>query len=211
VAGAFGILEVVEAPEPLRGRRQPGEQVRQGLRIVAERLETAELERTVAIAAAHRAGLSVRQIAAAVRLSPARVHQLLHTPASAMNAPMPRVGEGGSTSAGHGSSPLAATAALVRECSRWLEQLDRGELVAVNVREPGELATEHVPVDRAQVRQVLQRTARDLEDLAARTGAQSEGTGSSRRERLADLLPKPRRLSPREERAQLRRQLDLDP
>ena len=47
--------------------------------------------------------------------------------------------------------------------------------------------------------------------LAARTGAQSEGTGSSRRERLADLLPKPRRLSPREERAQLRRQLDLDP
>jgi hypothetical protein len=89
---------------------------------VAKRLETAELDRIVAIAAAHRAGLSVRQIAAAVRLSPARVHQLLHAPASAMMAQMPRRREDGLTSAGDGSSvPLAATAALVRECSRWLE------------------------------------------------------------------------------------------
>jgi hypothetical protein len=99
----------------------------------------------------------------------------------------------------------------VRECSRWLEQLDRGELVAVNAREPGELPTEYVSVDRARVRQVLHRIARDLEDLAARNGAQSEGTEHSRRERLADLLPESRRLSPREERAQFRRQLGLDP
>jgi hypothetical protein len=203
---------VVDAPEQLRAAHQGEQQVRQSLRSVAERLETAELDRIVAIAAAHRAGLSVRQIAATVRLSPARVHQLLHTPASAMNAQMPRLGEVGSTSAGDGSSvPLAATAALVRECSRWLAQLDRGELVAVNVREPSELPAEYVPVDRAQVRQVLQRIARDLEDLATRNGAQSDRTDNSRRERLADLLPQPRRLSPREERAQLRRQLGLDP
>jgi hypothetical protein len=202
----------VDAPEQLRVSRQGEQQVRQSLRMVAERLETAELDRIVAIAAAHRAGLSVRQIAAAVRLSPARVHQLLHTPASATSAPMPRIWEGGPTSAGDGSNaPLAATAALVRECSHWLERLDRGELVAVNVRGPGELSTEYVPVDRAQVRHVLQRIARDLEDRAAGSGAQSEGPGLSRRERLADLLLGPPRLSPREERAQLRRQLGLDP
>ncbi len=42
-----------------------------------------EQERVTNIAAAHQVGLSVRQIAAAVRLSPARVHQLLHAPGSA--------------------------------------------------------------------------------------------------------------------------------
>jgi hypothetical protein len=99
----------------------------------------------------------------------------------------------------------------VRECSYWLERLDRGELVAVNLREPGELPTEYVPVGRAQVRQVLQRIARDLEDLVASSAAQSVGAGLSRREQLADLVPEPRRLSPREERAELRRQLGLDP
>jgi hypothetical protein len=98
----------------------------------------------------------------------------------------------------------------VRECSHWLERLDRGELVAVNLREPSELVTEHVPVDRAQVGQVLRRIARDLEGLAAHSGVQREGPGLSRRERLADLVPKPPRLSPREERAQLRRQLGLN-
>jgi transposase len=206
------ILGVVDAPEQRRERLQREQQVRHSLRLAAERLETAEEERIAVIAAAHRAGLSVRQIAAAVRLSPARVHQLLHTPATATGALAATVWEGGPTSAGDGSShPLAATAALLRECSQWLERLDRGELVAVNLREPSELRTEYVPVDRAQVAQVLQRIARDLEDLTARSGAQSEGSGLSRWEHLADLRPKPTRLSPHEERAELRRQLGLDP
>ena len=105
---------------------------------------------------------------------------------------MPKVWEGGPTPAGDGSHvPLAATAALVRE--------------------PGELPIEYVPVDRAQVRQVLQHITRELEDLATRNGAQSDGTGYSRRAHVADLLPKPRRLSPRAERTHLRRQLGLDP
>jgi hypothetical protein len=208
----YGIQKAVDASEQPRDRLQREQQVRQRLGILAERLETAATERIAAIGAAHRAGLSVRQIAAAVRLSPARVHQLLHTPASATGPPAPLVWKVGSTSAGHGSSVLlVATAALVRECGHWLEQLDRGELVTVNLAEPGERPTEYVLVDRAQIRQVLQRIARDLEDLAARSGAQPEGPGLSRRARLADLLPKPRRLSAREERAELRRQLGLDP
>jgi hypothetical protein len=84
----FGILRVVDVPEQPRHRLQAREQqVRHRLGIVADRLETAQPERSAAIGAAHRAGLSVRQIAAAVRLSPARVHQLVHTPASAAGTP----------------------------------------------------------------------------------------------------------------------------
>jgi hypothetical protein len=60
------------------------------LRFAAERLDSAEEDRVVNVAAADQAGLSVRQIAAAVRLSPARVHQLLHAPVSAA-AVAPRV------------------------------------------------------------------------------------------------------------------------
>jgi hypothetical protein len=199
----------VNAREQPRDRLQRQHQVQHGLRVAAERLETAETERIAAIVAAHRAGLSVRQIAAAVRLSPARVHQLLNTPGPTTGALASRVWEDAPPAAGDGSRiPLAATAALVRECSDWL---DRGQLVAANVREPAELAAEYVPVDRAQIRQVLQRIARDLEDLAASGGEQSAGLAHSRRERLADLLPQPHRRSPREERAELPRQLGLDP
>jgi hypothetical protein len=203
---------VVDAPEQWRERFQQEQQVRHALRIVADRLEAAEAERIAAIAAAHRVGLSVRQIAAAVRLSPARVHQLLHTPASATDTPAAMVWAGGPTQAGaEADARLAATAALLRECSEWLERLDRHEFVAVNLGEPTELQTEYVPVDRAQVCHVLRRIARELEGLAAGSGTQTEGPALTRRERLADLVPTPPRLSPREERAQLRRQLGLDP
>jgi hypothetical protein len=72
----------VDASEQSRERIQRERAVRDGLCLVADRLATAEVERRAAIAAAHQAGLSVRQIAVAVRLSPARVHQLLHAPMS---------------------------------------------------------------------------------------------------------------------------------
>src|SRR6266545_1314632 len=77
-----GILRGVDAPEQWRERFQREQLVRHRLRVAAERLDSAEEERVVNVAAAHQAGLSVRQIAAAVRLSPARVHQLLHAPVS---------------------------------------------------------------------------------------------------------------------------------
>src|SRR2546428_12919756 len=80
-----GILRGVDAPEQWREQLQREQQVRHSLRVAADRLESAEQERVANISAAHQAGLSVRQIAAAVRLSPARVHQLLllHAPVSA--------------------------------------------------------------------------------------------------------------------------------
>jgi hypothetical protein len=98
----------------------------------------------------------------------------------------------------------------------WVARMDVYEkdnniVVKAELPEPKEPHTECVPVQRARVSQVLQRIAHDLEDLAAGRGAQREGRGLSRRERLADLEPKQPRLSRREERAQLRRQLGLDP
>jgi hypothetical protein len=63
----------------------------------------------------------------------------------------------------------------------------------------------------SQVRQVLQEIAREIEGLAAGSAPANDEPGGSRRERLASLLPKPVRLSPREERVQLRRQFGLEP
>jgi hypothetical protein len=59
-----GILRGVGAPDQLRERLQREQQVRHSLRVAADRLESAEQERAANIAAAHHAGLSVRQIGA---------------------------------------------------------------------------------------------------------------------------------------------------
>src|SRR5438093_2558264 len=132
-----GILRGVDAPEQWRERFQREQHVRRSLRVTADRLESAEEERVVNIAAAHQAGLSVRQIAAAVRLSPARVHQLLHAPvsASAVHATTMKW-DSSTTQADAGSRvPLGGIAALLRECTEWLDRLDHEEVVPVNLRE----------------------------------------------------------------------------
>jgi hypothetical protein len=80
--------------------------------------------------------------------SQARVHQLLQTTTSGMLVPSAPAWAGGPPSAGPGSAvTLATTAALMRECSGWLERLDRGELVAAKLCEPTEPHTEYVPVE----------------------------------------------------------------
>ena len=208
-----GILDDVDAPEQWGERLQREQQVRHSLRVAADRLESAEQERVANIAAAHQAGLSVRQIAAAVRLSPARVHQLLHEPvsAAAVRATTMRWDSAATQTAAGSGAPLAGIAALVRECTEWLDRLDREEVVAVNLREATDPQTEYVAANRTQVRQVLQDIAREIEGLAAGSTPANDEAGGSRRQRLARLLPQPAALSPREERAQLRRQFDLEP
>src|SRR5712691_11353209 len=208
-----GILRCVDAPAQWRERLERQQQVRHSLRVAAERLESAEQERVVNIAAAHHAGLSVRQIAAAVRLSPARVHQLLHAPVSsaAVLATTMRW-DNSATQANAGSRvPLAGIAALLRECTEWLDRLDREEFVTVNLSEATDPQTEYVAADRAQVRQVLQEIAGEIESLAAGSTPANDKPVGSRRQRLASLLPKPARLSPHEERALLRRQFGREP
>ena len=208
-----GILRGVDAPDQWRERFQREQQVRHSLRVAADRLESAEQERVANIAAAHQAGLSVRQIAAAVRLSPARVHQLLHAPVSsaAVRATTMRW-DRSTTQADAGSRVrLGRIAALLRECTEWLDRLDHEEFVAVNLREATDPQTEYVAANRAQVHQVLQEIAGEIEGLAAGSTPANDEPGGTRRERLASLLPKAARLSPREERAQLRRQFGLEP
>ena len=203
----------MDAPEQWRERFQREQHVRYSLRVAAERLDSAEEERVVNLAAAHQAGLSVRQIAAAVRLSPARVHQLLHEPVSsaAVRATTMRWDSAATQTAAGSGAPLAGIAALVRECTEWLDRLDREEFVSVNLHEATDPQTEYVAADRAQVRQVLREIAREIEGLAAGSTPASAEPVASRRQRLASLLPKPARLSPHEERAQLRRQFGLEP
>ena len=208
-----GILRGVDAPEQWRERLQREQQIRHSLRVAADRLESAEQERVANIAAAHQAGLSVRQIAAAVRLSPARVHQLLHAPVSAVAVCATAMRwDSSATQAGANSGvPLAGIAALVRECTEWLDRLDREEFVSVNLHEATDPQTEYVAADPAQVRQVLREIAREIEGLPAGSTPASAEPVASRRQRLASLLPKPAQLSPHEERAQLRRQFGLEP
>jgi hypothetical protein len=203
----------VDAPEQWRERFQREQHVRYSLRVAAERLDSAEEERVVNVAAAHQAGLSVRQIAAAVRLSPARVHQLLHEPvsAAAVRATTMRWDSAATQTAAGSGAPLAGIAALVRECTEWLDRLDREEFVSVNLHEATDPQAEYVAADRAQVRQVLREIAREIEGLAAGSTPASAESVASRRQRLASLLPKPARLSPHEERSQLRRQFGLEP
>ena len=203
----------MDAPEQWRERFQREQLVRHCLRAAAERLESAEQERVVNIAAAHQTGLSVRQIASAVQLSPARVHQLLHAPvsSSAVRATTMRWDSSATQTGASSGLRLGSIAALVHECTEWLDRLDREEFVAVNLREATDPQTEYVAVDRAQVHQVLQEVAGEIEGLAAGSTPGNDEPGDSRRQRLASLLLKPARLSPREERAQLRRQFGLEP
>ena len=69
--------------QALRERWQREQRLRARLRLAGVRLEAAEVERVWAVVSAHRQGLSIRAIAAAVGLSRARVHQLLGAPAAA--------------------------------------------------------------------------------------------------------------------------------
>jgi hypothetical protein len=99
----------------------------------------------------------------------------------------------------------------VRECTEWLDRLDLEGFVSVNLHEATDPQTEYVAADGAQVRQVLREIAREIEGLATGSTPASAEPVASRRQRLASLLPKPARLSPYEERAQLRRQCGLEP
>src|SRR6266511_695201 len=73
----------MEPAEEFQRRWQRARQLGERLRLAAFRLEAAELGQAWAVASPHQQGLSIRAIAAAIRLSPARVHQLLNAPLAA--------------------------------------------------------------------------------------------------------------------------------
>jgi hypothetical protein len=129
--------------------------------------------------------VSIRQIDAATGLSHSRIHQLLqddescesptwlsllrahdHTAASEQDAEPPPA---------HAriQTRVAAEVEVLRWCLDWLERLERGEQVVVNLHPNTEDATAYVRFDQARVRRVLAWIAADL-DLLACHGAASE-------------------------------------
>jgi hypothetical protein len=117
---------------------------------------------------------------------------------------------------GPGGGPVSSL--YLRQCREWLERLDRGERVVVNLRPETDPETEYVAFDRPRVLRVLARIIADLDDLAGfppladEEKGQAEGAKARRihhRQRLAEPEPPPKRLSMREERAALRALLDL--
>src|SRR5262245_38129955 len=136
----------MDTREERRQRFLREQQTKKRLRTAMTRLHEAEQERIWAIVAASDAGLSIRQIATATGLSRSRIHQLLQDP-EAREIPIWLTHLRGRAHAGAGeadtelSSPQTAVQArltdeveVLRWCIDWLAQLERGEMVVVNLR-----------------------------------------------------------------------------
>ena len=143
----------METPEEVRRRVRREKQLAIRLQLATTWLETAQQERIWAIAAAYEAGLSIRKIAAATGLSPSRVHQLLSNEAREIPGWLSPLREQGLASE---EDPLvdrhsflstlqiclAEEVEVLRWCLEWLERLDRGEDVVVNLRPDTDTETE---------------------------------------------------------------------
>jgi hypothetical protein len=221
----------METSEALRQRVRREQQLIARLRLAITRLADADRERIWAIVAAKEAGLSIRQTASATGLSPTRVHQLLQAD-EAREIPrwLSQLHDDGLSphAAEREADPpavqhptqarLAAEVEVLRWCIAWLERLEHEDHVVVNLRPESEEETEFVPCDRPRVLRVLARMAADLDELARRPRENTEALAAGQeelqarhRQRLAEPEPQPRRLSRREERADLRQALGLPP
>ena len=203
----------METHDEFRERIRRERQVAARLRLATERLEEAQRERIWAIVEAHQSGLSVRQIAAATGLSSSRVHQLLGSD-EAREIPrwLSQQRRRDRPSQPDVPARLAGELEALRRCREWLERLDRGEPVVVNLRPETDPETEYVAFDRPRVLRVLARIIADLDELAgyppiaaeSRTeGKNAEARRAHHRRRLAEPDPPPKRLTVQEERAAL--------
>ena len=97
----------------------------------------------------------------------------------------------------------------------WLQRLERGENVVVNLRPDEDVETEFVAFDRPRVVRVLERIAADLSLMANDPHADKESNHRDPRARhryeLAESPPKPKKLSHREQRTAFRAALGLPP
>ena len=107
---------------------------------------------------------------------------------------------------------LAGELEALRRCREWLERLDRGEQVVVNLRPETDPETEYVAFDRPRVLRVLARIIADLDELAGyppiaaesrAEGKNAEARRAHHRRRLAEPDPPPKRMTVQEERAAL--------
>jgi hypothetical protein len=114
---------------------------------------------------------------------------------------------------------VAEEVEVLRWCLDWLERLEQGAQVIVNLRPDMEDATEYVRFDQARVRRVLARIAADL-DTVARQGPETEtdraepvaDLRAQHRHRLAEPEEQPRRgRTAKEQREALRKAFGLPP
>lgn len=216
--------------DDLRQRVQLEQKLIARLRTAALRFSDAETERIWAIAFAHQAGLSIRKIAGATGLSPSRTHQLLNAP-EAKEIPVwlsqlrPSNAGSGEKETAEGSEPetkircrLAREVEVLRRCIDWLQRLERGETVVVNLRPDTEVETEFVRFDQLRVLRVLERIAADLDDLSrlpndahADKESNPRDVRARHRHELAEPPREPEKLSHQEQRRALRAALGLPP
>ena len=202
--------------EELPQRLQLERQLIARLKTVNIRFADAQAESIWAIVSAHQAGLSIRKIAGATGLSSSRIHQLLNAP-EAKEIPVwlsqlrqSSRGSGGKKKAERPESEteirsrLAREVEVLRRCTVWLQRLERGENVVVNLRPDEDVETEFVAFDRPRVVRVLERIAADLD----KESNNHDPRGRHRHE-LAEPPPKPKKLSHREQRTALRAALGL--
>lgn len=176
----------------------------------AWRLEQAERERAWALVSARAEGLSIRQLAKAVGLSPTRVHQIVAAanPDEAetvlgdlrsMGWPAPEDPDSDEDAELDGRDVIADRigdeVGWLRRCVAWLAQLDAGGYPpVVNLRPVSDWPdTANTAVTSARVQSVLDRIAADLDELArARrvadldTAAVLADRRAERRRRLAE-------------------------
>jgi hypothetical protein len=143
-----------------RQRSQREQELIARLRTANVRFSDAQTERIWAIVSAHQAGLSIRRIAGATGLSSSRIHQLLNAP-EAKEIPVwlsqLRQSSGGYAPKKEAERPkpetkfgsrLSREVEALRRCVDWLQRLERGENVIVNLRLDTNVETESVSFDR---------------------------------------------------------------
>src|SRR3954470_10009600 len=199
----------MEINDEFQERIRREQQIAARLRLATQRLDDAQRERVWAIVEAHQSGLSVRQIATATGLSSSRVHQLLGSD-EAREIPrwLSQQRRRDRPSQPDVQARLAGELEALRRCREWLERLDRGEQVVVNLRPETDPETEYVSFDRPRVLRVLAWIIADLDELAgfpprAEEEDKNRDAAARRvrhRQRLAEPDPPPKRLTVREER-----------
>jgi hypothetical protein len=149
----------------------------------AWRLEQAERERSWALASARAEGVSIRTLAAAAGLSPARVHQItvgadldgLDAALGELRAagwPAPEDPDGDDDAELDGRDlicdRLLDEGGWLRQCAGWLTHLHTKEFPpAVNLRpEDDHPCRAHVVADLPRVAAILQRIVADVDELA---------------------------------------------
>jgi hypothetical protein len=158
-----------EADVPLEAR----------LRRARFRYEAAKVERAWAIVSAHRGGLSVRKIAAAVGLGPTRVHQLLASPeAGTWEArldilrlhgwPAPEDPPEGAPSGDTVADRLNDEAQALRDVVDWLDQLIRtGMPEVLDLRPRADFPLHYrVLANHERILRILGRISADIDELA---------------------------------------------